>query len=91
MQPGHDDLRQTEPADAAQPIGPGRVKAADQLVGQLVGREVDDADEQSVGGQLLHRRTADAVRVKDDRLRVRARASASRIIITALRGVARAS
>src|SRR5918994_2808955 len=60
------DRGQPEPADAPQAISSGPVEATDELVGELVGREVDDADEKTVRSEFLHGRPADSVRVKDD-------------------------
>ena len=73
MQPGTTTCGRPSRPMRAQPLGAADVEAADQLVGQLVGREVDDADEQPVGRELLHRRPADAVRMEDDAVEALAR------------------
>ena len=52
----HDDLRQAEFPNRPKPIRSGGMESTHQFIGQFVGREVDDAGEQPVGSQFLHRR-----------------------------------
>ena len=66
--PRNHDLRQACLADPQQSARPSVVDAPDHRIGDLVGREVDDADELPRLGQLLHGRPADAVGVEDDGL-----------------------
>ena len=62
---GHHHLGQPLTADPLEALGAAIVNPAHQGIVDLVGGEVDDADELIGGRQLLHGRSADAVGVED--------------------------
>ena len=63
-----DDLRQPERARRLEPVGPGGEHAADELVGELGRRHVEDPGEEAALRERLHRLAAGAGRVEDEHL-----------------------
>ena len=63
-----DDLRHAAPAGGLEPVRSGGQHAADQVVGQLRRRQVEDAGDQPGLDQALHRPAAGAGRVEDEHL-----------------------